>query len=189
VLDVILEPGFLDNVTTMGERLRQALEQMIPNHDHLFDSVRGRGLMLGTQAQVRQPPLRRASARQSWPADGRGGRECRAHPAAAGDRRKPYRRVHREAVRGGAGLRGRLPATTSMTVRHFLDLSDAGADASPRCWPTRSTARRRAGWPKGKVDADAPLAGHVLAMVFEKNSTRTRVSFDMAIRQLGGTRS
>ena len=45
----------------------------------------------------------------------------------------------------------------------------------------------RVGWPKGKADADAPLAGHVLACVFEKNSTRTRVSFDMAIRQLGGT--
>ncbi len=45
----------------------------------------------------------------------------------------------------------------------------------------------RAGWPKGRVDADAPLAGRVLAMVFEKSSTRTRVSFDMAIRQLGGT--
>ncbi len=47
VLDVILEDGFLDNVTQMGARLRQGLEQMIPNHDHLFDSVRGHGLMLG----------------------------------------------------------------------------------------------------------------------------------------------
>lgn len=47
VLDVVLEPGFMENVQQMGARLRQALEQMIPNHDHLFDSVRGMGLMLG----------------------------------------------------------------------------------------------------------------------------------------------
>jgi len=47
ILDVMLEDGFLDNVTAMGDRLRQGLEQMIPNHDHLFDSVRGTGLMLG----------------------------------------------------------------------------------------------------------------------------------------------
>ncbi|MBX9814829.1 MAG: acetylornithine transaminase [Proteobacteria bacterium SG_bin5] len=47
VLDVLLEPGFLERVSTMGERLRAALEQMIPNHDTLFESVRGKGLMLG----------------------------------------------------------------------------------------------------------------------------------------------
>ncbi|KQN24166.1 acetylornithine aminotransferase [Sphingomonas sp. Leaf34] len=47
ILDVILEDGFLDHVAAMGDRLRQGLEQMIPNHDHLFDSVRGTGLMLG----------------------------------------------------------------------------------------------------------------------------------------------
>jgi acetylornithine/N-succinyldiaminopimelate aminotransferase len=47
VLDVIQEPGFLDNVRRMSDRLVQALEQLIPNHDHLFDSVRGSGLMLG----------------------------------------------------------------------------------------------------------------------------------------------
>ena len=47
VLDVILEDGFLDTVAKMGERLRASLEQMIPNHDHLFGSVRGHGLMLG----------------------------------------------------------------------------------------------------------------------------------------------
>jgi acetylornithine/N-succinyldiaminopimelate aminotransferase len=47
ILDVMLEEGFLENVTAMGDRLRQGLEQMIPNHDHLFDSVRGTGLMLG----------------------------------------------------------------------------------------------------------------------------------------------
>ena len=47
VLDVLLEPEFLPHVAAMGERLRASLEQMIPNHDHLFDHVRGRGLMLG----------------------------------------------------------------------------------------------------------------------------------------------
>ena len=49
VFDVILEEGFLDQVKATGERLRGALEQLIPNHDHLFDSVRGMGLMLGVK--------------------------------------------------------------------------------------------------------------------------------------------
>ena len=47
VLDIVAEPEFLDGVKRTGDRLRQALEQLIPNHDHLFESVRGMGLMLG----------------------------------------------------------------------------------------------------------------------------------------------
>lgn len=75
-----------------------------------------------------------------------------------------------------------------MTIRHFLNLSDAGPDGiAAMLADALDRKAARAGWPKGKADADAPLAGHALAMVFEKNSTRTRVSFDMAIRQLGGT--
>ncbi|MBJ6120686.1 ornithine carbamoyltransferase [Sphingomonas mollis] len=73
-------------------------------------------------------------------------------------------------------------------MRHFLNLSDAGADGiAAMLADALDRKAARAGWPKGRADTDAPLAGHTLAMVFEKNSTRTRVSFDMAIRQLGGT--
>jgi len=52
VLDVVGEPEFLDNVKRTGERFRQALEQLIPNHDHLFEGVRGMGLMLGIRLKT-----------------------------------------------------------------------------------------------------------------------------------------
>jgi ornithine carbamoyltransferase len=72
--------------------------------------------------------------------------------------------------------------------RHFLDISDH--DTSTLTAILNEARRRkeaRKGLPKGVADSDKPLEGRVLAMIFDKQSTRTRISFDVGMRQLGGT--
>jgi acetylornithine/N-succinyldiaminopimelate aminotransferase len=49
VLEEVMSDGFMDHVNAIGARLRAALEQLIPNHDGLFQDVRGMGLMLGVK--------------------------------------------------------------------------------------------------------------------------------------------
>lgn len=75
-----------------------------------------------------------------------------------------------------------------MAVKHFLDLSLIEASELRAILDEAHRAKTaRKGLPKGKIDEGAPLDGHTLALIFEKSSTRTRFSFDMAMRQLGGS--
>lgn len=78
-------------------------------------------------------------------------------------------------------------------AKHFISLADIPA-SELRAILDEAHERKRArrnkdgtAWPKGKIDADAPMDGRTLALIFEKSSTRTRFSFDMGMRQLGGT--
>ena len=72
-------------------------------------------------------------------------------------------------------------------MTHFLDIhTTPTADLHSIIKDARTIKDARAGQPKGMLDADQPLAGHMVALIFEKPSTRTRVSFDVGVRQMGG---
>lgn len=72
-------------------------------------------------------------------------------------------------------------------MKHFLDIHKTDP-AALRSMIDQAGAMKqaRAGRPKGMPDDDQPLAGRMVALIFEKPSTRTRVSFDVGVRQMGG---
>jgi ornithine carbamoyltransferase len=72
-------------------------------------------------------------------------------------------------------------------MKHFLDihLTDP-ADLRAMIDDARAMKTARNNRPRGARDDDQPLAGRMVALIFEKPSTRTRVSFDVGVRQMGG---
>ncbi len=72
-------------------------------------------------------------------------------------------------------------------MRHFLDIHTTTPDDLRAIIDTaKSVKKAREGQPKAAPDAELPLADRMVALIFEKPSTRTRVSFDVGVRQMGG---
>ncbi len=72
-------------------------------------------------------------------------------------------------------------------MSHFLDIHKTDPEALRSIIDNaQSMKTARAGRTRGALDDDQPLAGHMVALIFEKPSTRTRVSFDVGVRQMGG---
>ncbi|MEW9919557.1 ornithine carbamoyltransferase [Marimonas sp. MJW-29] len=72
-------------------------------------------------------------------------------------------------------------------MTHFLDIHITPQDDLRHIIDNAIAMKsKRAGRPKGALDDDLPLKDHMVALIFEKPSTRTRVSFDVGVRQMGG---
>ena len=109
---------------TMGERLRSALEQMIPNHDHLFDSVRGVGLMLGVKMKTDSRAFVGYLRTKGILTVAAGDNVVRVLP--------PLTIEEAISPSSSKDCRPRRPTTTCPKrhePRHFLNLSDAGGEA------------------------------------------------------------
>ena len=72
-------------------------------------------------------------------------------------------------------------------MKHFLDIDKTdAAELRSMIDMAQLMKTARLGRPKGELDDAQPLAGRMVALIFEKPSTRTRVSFDVGVRQMGG---
>ncbi|MCV2868147.1 ornithine carbamoyltransferase [Defluviimonas sp. WL0002] len=72
-------------------------------------------------------------------------------------------------------------------MRSFLDIHKTSRDElRAMIDQARAMKTARDGLPKGTTDSETPLSGRMIALIFEKPSTRTRVSFDVGVRQMGG---
>ena len=72
-------------------------------------------------------------------------------------------------------------------MQNFLDIHQTSAvDLRKMINSAHTMKQARKGLLKGTPDPDQPLAGAMVALIFEKPSTRTRVSFDVGVRQMGG---
>jgi ornithine carbamoyltransferase len=71
----------------------------------------------------------------------------------------------------------------SKALRHFLDLNEIPTKELRNMLASSVAMKAEL---KGHGKPKKPLEGKTLAMIFEKPSTRTRVSFDVGMRQLGG---
>ncbi len=169
--------------------LKQRLAEIKDRFPSVIAEVRGEGLLIGLRAVVPSGDLVDALRDEKVLAVAAGDNVVRLLPpliVSEAEIAEGVRRLEKACARLGRGAaeRGRGGRMSAKGVRHFLDLTDI-PKAELRGMIEASCAMKAKLKRKGPP-SKGPLAGKTLALIFEKPSTRTRVSFDVAMRQLGG---
>ena len=169
--------------------LKQRLAELKDRHPAVVAEIRGEGLLLGLRTHVPNTDFAAAARAEGLLTVPAGDNVVRLMPPLViGEEevREAFRPPRRGRDGPGRGDAGDGPAGSGRVngARHFLDLSAfSGAELRDILKASADLKSRRR---KGEPPRERPLAGKQLAMVFDKPSTRTRVSFDVAMRELGG---
>ena len=185
----LTKPELLAHVRDVAGYFGQQLAGLKDRYPDVISEIRGHGLLIGLKLIPNNREFMVLARDEKLLIAGGGDNCVRLLPPliiSQAEAREAVQKLER-ALRGGAGQGAGVSDRRRMPPRHFIDLWDVEAGAL-RAILDDAKARKaaRAGRPKGARDDDQPARDCTLAMIFEKNSTRTWFSFDAAIRQLGG---
>ncbi len=187
-LEELTKPETLANVRDITGYFAQQLSGLKDRFPDVIEDIRGKGLLIGLKLKTPNRDFMALARDQKLLIAGGGDNCVRLLPmllltprrGARGDGEAGTHLRGCEIDGGGRmtnSLRRVLPDDPELPMarpRSFIDLwSLEAADLRAIMKDAHRRKAARVGWPKGRADADAPLRDRTLAMVFQKNSTRT----------------